>query len=115
MKQIFEPTLEQNQTFLIILFGKKFVIDTQNFYFPKLSSKLATAESTNLKLWKDSIITSTNSKNGLKLFLQELFKQTFQITAIKHNIVRNTIITKCIPSINIQTENNRSKIKYKIK
>ena len=81
------------------------------------SSKLATAQGSTLvnygKIQLFLVPTRTMEQNKI---LNKLFKQTFHITDIKHNIIGIPFITKCIPTINIlnskiHIKNNYTKTK----
>ena len=50
------------------------------------------------KLWKKTtLLPDSHSNNGTNKLLNKPFKQTFQITDIKHDIIGIPIITKNIP------------------
>ena len=80
----------------------------------KTTSRLATAQGSTLtnygKIQLSSLVpTRTMEPNKL---LNKPFKQTFNITDIKHNIVGIPFITKDIPMINILNSKNHIKDKY---
>ena len=77
------------------------------------SSKLATAQVSTIvnyeKIQLSLVPTRTMEQNKI---LNKPFKQTFHITAIKHNIIGIPFITKCIPTINILNSKLHIKDKY---